>query len=228
MAITQLRAQTTYDNMEPLLAILQEHAVPKYFDRVELVDNTASAKGACDKYYISCYIGELEFLRIYNGMNYYTSANYYGGIVVRRSNGGTVSAYSNVSSSGVYYPIEYVWVCNSMMWFHNRFALAKDKNGNTVVIYQYQLSKPASSNNDYQYYALSPDDTSTNAYSVFFNAVGNVTGKYGLMPVFGQNSVVEGVWFPVLRMYSDLEDPAAATIDGKTYLVTRGLVALDE
>ncbi|MBQ7003690.1 MAG: hypothetical protein IJN57_07000, partial [Oscillospiraceae bacterium] len=62
--IQKLTAMTAIGDMTPLLDILQAHAVPKYFDRVELVQDEGTSASAT-QYYISCYIGSVEFLRIY-------------------------------------------------------------------------------------------------------------------------------------------------------------------
>jgi len=58
MAITKLTAQTTAQDMTPLLDILQTHAVPAYFDSVELVEGDTNQS-------ISCKVGGTEILRIW-------------------------------------------------------------------------------------------------------------------------------------------------------------------
>lgn len=230
MAIQKLTAMTSTD-MTPLLTILQEHAVPKYFDSV-----TLEADGG----YISCFCGETEFLRIYKYIGYkgYPTAEDKAGFLIKTSSG--VEQVVAISY-GTYY-VGSVLVCSSCIVFmpstgeQNFALLAKDSNGNTCF---YALTSDAGNNwgntsgltsgaSECKIWAISAADSKIRSYNGYLNNTDNINGKMLGMPISTYDHTMRDVYFPAVRQFTEITAPIVAEIDGVQHLVGRGFIALAE
>ena len=236
MAIKKLTAMTAIGDMTPLLEILQAHAVPKYFDRVELVLDEGTSASAT-QYYISCYIGSVEFLRIYASCG--GSGTGLGGFQLTTAAGATKRLGITYSNS---YYIGSVYTCsNGILLIPNASSsavalIAKDASGKTcfTCITGYGASNTIPNGSGIEnretywgIWAASVDDTALTNYDVYLNNADPVTGKYALCPIYTENSAVQGAWTPIVRQFYDVELPFRMTMDGKVHLVNRGIVILD-
>lgn len=237
MAIQKLTAMTSTSDMTPLLDILQEHAIPKYFDRLELVTNESSA-GGYDKYYISCYVGSVEFLRIYASCG--GSGTALGGFQLTTTAGATKRLGITYSNS---YYIGSVYVCsNGILMIPNSCSsavalIAKDASGKTCFTCITGSSTNDTMNNGsgitntntyYGVWAASVDDTTLTSYDVYLNNADTVAGKYAFCPIYTENSSVKNAWTPILRQFYDAELPVKINLDGVVHLANRGIVIKDE
>ena len=237
MAIQKLTAMTVISDMTPLLNILQAHAAPKYFDRVELVEDEGTTASAT-QYYISCYIGSVEFLRIYASCG--GSGTTLGGFQLTTTAGATKRLGITYSNS---YFIGSVYTCsNGILLVPNssRSAvalIAKDASGKTCFTCITGSSENDTMNNGsgitntntyYGVWAASVDDTTLTSYDVYLNNVDTVAGKYAFCPIYTENSSIKNAWTPILRQFYDAELPVKINLDGVTHLANRGIVVKDE
>lgn len=134
MAIERIMvyANTEEERLENILGVLEEHAVPKYFDSVEIVADTTK-----DVDYISCVKNDIEILKIYD------SLNSYGFTVTTASDSYELKQYYNTNTGAL-------WVCENGISFaiyggaldRFTFTIALDENGNTAFLFSEGFSQP--------------------------------------------------------------------------------------
>lgn len=231
MAITKLTAQTTAQDMTPLLDILQEHAVPAYFDSVELVEGDTIQS-------ISCKVGGTEFLRIWADiLGTGTATNY--GFTITHPDASTTQLYAGYGSAGY---TGSVYVCSNALLLvpnsqtHNGVVICKDAGGATALAL-YTTDKRSQRHNgsqgmsysesNYGLWAVSAADTAPAPYNVYLNNADSVTGCTALCPIYTQTGSLQHVWQPLQRQFSEVSAPLEVEMDGKRYLCTRGFVILD-
>lgn len=104
-----------------LAEYLNTNAVPKYFDKVEL--NTDA---------VSCYVGEVELLKIKMFLNQSGS-----GVTVTTENGETITLTGTSTNA----QFQYAYKCNNGISFAQELAsdivltITKDNEGNTTIIF---------------------------------------------------------------------------------------------
>ncbi|MBE6825837.1 MAG: hypothetical protein E7511_03005 [Ruminococcus sp.] len=231
MAITKLTAQTTAQDMTPLLDILQEHAVPAYFDSVELVEGDTNQS-------ISCKVGGTEFLRIWADiLGTGTATNY--GFTITHPDASTTQLYAGYGSAGY---TGSVYVCSNALLLvpnsqtNNGVVICKDTGGATALAL-YTTGKSSQRHNgsqgmsysesNYGLWAISSEDETPAPYNVYFNNADSVTGRTALCPIYTQTGSLQNVWQPLQRQFSEVSAPFETEMDGKRYLCTRGFVILD-
>lgn len=129
-------ASTGDEVLQNVLDVLEEYAVPKYFDSVsiETDDNTQN--------YVSCVKDEVEILKIYD-------TNGHWSIIIATNN----SSYTE--SHGYNATIGALWVCENGISFaagsanaldRFTFTIALDENDNTAFILSSFFNEPTNSN----------------------------------------------------------------------------------
>ena len=231
MAVTKIPAMTDPTQLETLQAILQEHAVPKFFDRVELIDD-----GTAEGLRVGCYVGDRLFLEIY-GYILGTSSDY--GLIVHTKDGNTTQLWAGYGSGGW---VESVYVCGGGLLLtansqpQNTVAITKTASGGTAVqVYTNDRTStrhggPAGVHSTESYYglwAISSEDETPAPYNVYFNNVDSVAGRCALCPIYTGQDSLQHAWQPLQRQFAEVAAPLEVEMDGKRYLVNRGIVILD-
>ncbi len=151
MAVTRTYVYnaTSETNIKNIYDYLVANAVPKYFDSVVLSE---------DSTIISCYVGELELLKIHK-----TS---YGGTAITVTTEYGTSQYASSNSGSVM--ARYIWKCSNGIsiaigdWW--AVTITKDNDSNTVIIFTSNVTVSTTASNTI--YALSAKVGNVNSITV--------------------------------------------------------------
>lgn len=198
---------------------LVANAVPEYFDSVLMAE---------DSTYISCYIGEHEFLKIHDslyGTNDGIEINTTKGLSVRvkASYSGMRALYMYKCKHGISMQIQRPNYETTI--YYPVFTITKDKNGNVAVLAEETIGK-SNLNNVSNYYCIAIDDDKINARTLV-NAISSTTV---LCPIptdcynNGGNYIDNVLYMP----FYQTRDIGELEINGVRYLNTGMWVVKDE
>lgn len=212
MAITKtnlyhVETETCFLN---LYNYLLENAVPTYFDSIVKQE---------DNSYMSCFVGDFELIRINQN-----AAS--GGIIVYNESGESITAKQS-STSDKYY--RFAYKCSSGIMLAIRsdtslcFTIAKDNNGDTVIITTTGLYVSDSTTSANQVYSV--NKSSPKKYTRFY-AVGGDTATV-LCPIVVSSAKLAYVQGGYIQAYSESNEAGVLELDGVHYL-TNGLWCLKD
>lgn len=174
-----------------LLSALQEVAAD-YFDTIEIDSGNSNI--------VNCYVGETCFLKI--------------GITANLGLTITTSAGATTTITGVNYPINEIYSCESGILlvykdptyqaYYGFITIGLDANGKVCVASPNTYSgsiEYTTSNNQRIIWSASVDDTAISYYYVQSNKQDEITGKTGLSPIYTQGSYMQGIWVPMLFQF---------------------------
>lgn len=189
---------------------LLENAVPTYFDSIVKQE---------DNSYMSCFVGDFEFIRINQN-----AAS--GGIIIYNTSGENITAKYSTSDTKYY---RFAYKCSSGIMIAVKsdtslcFTIAKDNNGDTVIITTTGLYINDSTTTANQVYSV---NKSSPKKSARFHAVGSDSAT-ALCPIVVSSAKLTYVQGGYLLVYSESNTAGALELNGEQYL-TNGLWCLKD
>lgn len=204
-------------NATNLYNYLLENAVPEYFDSVEISEEGTT---------ISCYVGELEFLRLSLPLNATSDSSF----IVNTLSG---ESYSTMTPNAESY-VQYVYKCKNGLSFKIRgmdnftISIVKDNNGKTTIIFPVSCYSSGYKLNLYTDYSTKNVNNPTNrifVVSVDSDEISYISGVMktgnnltGIVPLPVTDNSDKYTPNAYLIAYSQTATEGALNINGVNYL----------
>ena len=213
-------ASTSTTDVQGLYTALNAYAVPKYFDRVEAVDNGDNTS------YVSCFADGVEVVRIGSSL-YYSASIPNGGINVRNAVGEMVNVYGGYNGGSYSKTLQ---ITESAIAFTDstgslRPVLCRNVEDALAV----GVCPYFTSNNSHTLIkSMSVGDSELSSVPYSWSKTDAITGHNALLPIYTEKSYLKDVWWKVLSQYAIGNEPIDVLMDGKTYYNFYNFMILDE